>query len=676
MKKMISKKIRAFALLMLLTPVALFAQNAYNRLCLDAIAFEEQGKLDEAAAKYSEAIRLKPDDWTAWSYRAKVNVARGRYDDAIADATKAVELSPQTLSLYAVRAESYEAKGMYDQAVAEYGKSLGENPDKNKSNFLTFYKRGRAYFLNTRYREAISDFDKAFSMSPKYWNSEPDIYIYRAQSNLELGNYIEASGDLDKFLELNPDDMQALLFQGYASLKTNNRDKAASSAQRILSLDPSKEVLFGGSNTSALFDIVARREKAEKLAKDAASLIADNTSAVSKSLASMRLNDAFAILDTAWLTLPGLTKNDQALRDKIREDLFTVYPLMKAKPETSEFVRRFMVQANSATQDKQYDEAIKLWTTTLNISPCIPIAYYNRALLYERKGQLRNSMADMEKYLALVPDASDARSARDKIYEWEGKIKDSGTVTQTYNAGAINRMESGSYSPGNFVFAMAIGGAFGVQIMKNPDLSGLWAQSTNGSTPDWDYSDKMPFLFSGDIELVVKPIKRIGIGAVGKISGGIGTRTKVGEVKYMMDMGTAQYGGLLRYYLLLNNGAEKPDVYIQYAGGISDLNGFYGIATMDGIIFDYSYMKNYDASDLFHSAGVGMGGKVGKRGYLTLSLDYFTSKFDEIEWEVTINKDNPSDVGSKGTLTNILTGDNIKANYNGLLLKFMFGVCF
>jgi len=676
MKKMISKKTCAIALLILLAPAAVFAQNAYNRLCLDAIAFEEQGKLDEAAAKYSEAIRLKPDDWTAWSYRAKVNLARERYDDAVADVTKAIDLSPGTLALYAVRARSYELKEMYDQAIVEYGRALGENPDKNKNNYLTFYQRGRAYFLNTRYREAISDFDKAFSMSPKYWDTEPDIFIYRAQANLELGNYIEASVDLDRFLELNPEDMQALLFQGYAGLKTNNRDKVASSAQKILSLDPSKEVLFGGNKTSGLFDIVARREKAEKLAKDAAAMIADNASAVSKSLASMRLNDAFALLDTAWLTLPGLTRNDQELREKIRQDLFAVYPQMKAKPEISEFVRRFMVQANSATQEKQYDEAIKLWTTTLNISPCIPIAYYNRALLYERKGQLRNSIADMEKYLALVPDASDARSARDKIYEWEGKIKDSGVVVQTYKTGAINRMESGSYSPGNFVFAMAIGGTFGVQIMKNPDLSDLWAQSTKGATPDYDYSDKMPFLFSGDIELVVKPIKRIGIGAVGKLSGGIGTRTKVGEVKYMMDMGTAQYGGLLRYYLLLNNGAEKPDVYIQYAGGISDLNGFYGIATMDGIIFDYSYMKQYDASDLFHSAGVGMGGKVGKRGYLTLSLDYYTTKFDEIKWEVTINKDNQSDVGSKGTLTNFSTGENIKANYNGLLLKFMFGVCF
>lgn len=59
-----------------------------------------------------------------------------------------------------------------------------------------------------------------------------------------------------------------------------------------------------------------------------------------------------------------------------------------------------------------------------------------------------------------------------------------------------------------------------------------------------------------------------------------------------------------------------------------------------------------------------------------MSLDYFTSSFDKIDWEVTINKDNPDDVGSKGTLTNSSTGNDIKANYNGILLKFMFGVCF
>ncbi len=676
MKKMISKKTWMLAFVLLMTSVAAVAQNAYNKLCLNAIALEEEGKLDEAAAKYSEAIRLKPGDWTAWSYRAKVNIARGRYDDAIADATKAIDLSPQTLSLYSVRGNCYEAKEMYDQAIVEYGKALGDTPDKDKNNFMTYYQRGRANFLNTRYREAISDFDKAYSMSPKNWDSEPDIFIYRAQSNLELGNYIEASGDLDRFLELNPDDIQALLFQGYASLKTGNREKAASSAQKILRLDPSKEVLFGGNNSSALFDIVARREKAERLAKDAAAILADNTSAVSKSLASMRLSDAFSNLDTAWLIIPEMTKNDQAVREQIKENLIKVYPLLKTKPEISEFVRKFMVQANSATQDRKYDEAIRLWTTTLNISPWIPLVYYNRALLFERKGLIRNSISDMEKYLSLAPDASDARSAKDKIYEWEGQFKDSGSEVPTYNAGAVNKMEAGSYSPGNFVFAAAAGGAFGIQIMKNPDLSNLWDQSTNGSTPDHDYSDKDPFLFSGDIELVVKPIKRIGIGAIGMISGGIGTRTKVGDVKYIMSMRTSQYGGLLRYYLLLGDGGNNPDVYVQYAGGVSQLFGYYAIATMDGMIFDYSYSKDYSASDLFHSVGVGMGGKIGRHGYVTVSLDYFTSKFDKIDWEVSTNTANPSDVGSRGILTNSATGENIKANYNGLLFKFMFGACF
>jgi hypothetical protein len=71
-------------------------------------------------------------------------------------------------------------------------------------------------------------------------------------------------------------------------------------------------------------------------------------------------------------------------------------------------------------------------------------------------------------------------------------------------------------------------------------------------------------------------------------------------------------------------------------------------------------MKKYDASDLFHSAGIGMGGKVGKHGYITLSLDYFTTRFNKIDWEVSINKDNPEDVGSRGTLTHSMTGENIK----------------
>ncbi len=676
MKRPILKKTSGIVMILLMSTLTAVSQNAYTKLCLDAISHEKAGRLDDAAEKYSEAIRLKPEEWTGYKYRANVNLERGLYDDVIADANRALDLSPGETSLYEIRARGFYAKNMHDRAIDDFNKALPGPGSKEKGSFMTYFHRGRAYFSNKQYRDAIFDFDAAVSSSPGYWNSEPDIYIYRAQANLELGNFGVALSDIDKFLDLRPDDLKALFLQGYTRNLSGNREGARNTATKILSLDPSKEVLYSGANILSLFDIETRRAKAKRLAGEAESLLAENSSAISKSLSSMRINDAFMSLDTAWLILPGLTQEDEALRGKIREDLFKVYPLIKTKPEISEFVRRYMVQASSATGEKKYDEAIRLYTTTLSISPWVPVAYYNRSLLYELRGQFRNSISDMEQYLALAPDASDARSAKDKIYEWEGKIKDKGLSGPAYKPGVINQIESGSYSPGNYAFAMAFGGAFGAQIAKNPGLADLWTQSTNGATPDYDYSDKLPFLFSGDIEIIARPVKRIGIGAVGKLSGGIGARTKIGDVRYMMNMGTLQFGGLLRYYLLVGNGAERPDVYMQYSFGKSVLNGYYGIATMDGLVYDYSYMKQYDASDFFHNAGIGMGGKVGKHTYLTLSLDYFTTKFDKITWEVTTNTANQEDVGSSGTLINTQTGEDLNANYNGLLLKFMLGFCF
>jgi tetratricopeptide (TPR) repeat protein len=463
--------------------------------------------------------------------------------------------------------------------------------------------------------------------------------------------------------------MEAILTQGYAFLKIGDTEKAKASAQRIIRLDPTKEFYFSGSRMFDIYDLAMRREKSIKLTREAQTLISEQSSVASKTLANIKLSDAFNNLDTAWLYSPGLTREDRGLKETIREQFFVVYPLLKTKPEISEQLRRYVVQATSATQEKKYDEAIALWTTTLNIAPYTPIAYYNRALLYEMKGLYRYGISDMEKYVTLMPDAADARQAKDKIYEWEAKVTNVEPV-QAFRAEPINHIESGSYSPGNFTFAMAIGGSFGVQFAKNPGLAALWQQSAGTSTPDFEYSDKMPFLYSGDLEMTIKPVKRIGIGAFGKLTGGIGARTKVSDVKYMMNMESFQYGGLLRYYMLLNNGAEKPDLYIQYAFGKSSLGGSYGVATMDGIIYNYSYMKHFEGKAPYSSFGLGMGGKIGKHGYLTMSLDYLSSKIEDITYEVTTNTSNTADVGSKGSLPGIV------ANYNGVVLKFMFGFCF
>ncbi|MCE5345438.1 MAG: tetratricopeptide repeat protein [Bacteroidales bacterium] len=647
-----------------------FAQNAYTKLCLAAINYEKEGKLDEAVNKYSEAINLKPDEWTGYNYRAKVNLQRGMLDNAITDISKAISLSPQTLSMYAVRANCYEAKGLYDKAIVDYGVALSKVNFNDKEIYLTYYQRGRAYFSNKQYQESVNDFSQALALAQKFKKPTTEIFNLRAQSYLELKRYSEAIADFDTYLSSNPDDIKALLGQGSAFAKNGEAEQAKVIARKIIQLDPSKELCFSGSYMLDIYNLDLRREKSKQLVQNAQILISERSSSPSRALANIKLTDAFKKLDTAWLYSPGLTKEDWNLKDTIMEKFFTVYPLMKAKPEISEQVRRYVVQAQSATQAKKYDDAIKLWSATLNISPYFPIAYYNRALLYEMKGLYRSGISDLEKYLRLMPEASDARSSRDKIYEWEAKVKDVNESVQVYQYEAINHIQSASYSPGNFTVAIAAGGSFGFQIAKNPGLEKLWSTCVGNATPDYKYTDKMPFLYSGDLEIVVKPVKRIGIGAFGKLTGGIGARTKVSDVKYMLNMGSAQYGGLLRYYLILNNGAEKPDLYIQYAYGQSKLNGYYGVATMDGLIYNYSYTKDFKGSAPYNSFGVGMGGKLSKHGYLTMSLDYLSSKIKDFTWEVTTNTSNKSDVGNKGT------SSNVNANYNGVILKLMFGFCF
>lgn len=95
------------------------------------------------------------------------------------------------------------------------------------------------------------------------------------------------------------------------------------------------------------------------------------------------------------------------------------YRALKVKPAVPEEQRKYIVQANSMTQMKNYPEAIKLYDQAIASSQTNPVIYYNQALLFAQIKQYDSAINRMKKYLMLVPNASDARSAQDKIYEWE-----------------------------------------------------------------------------------------------------------------------------------------------------------------------------------------------------------------------------------------------------------------
>lgn len=130
--------------------------------------------------------------------------------------------------------------------------------------------------------------------------------------------------------------------------------------------------------------------------------------------AARQFADAFLVLRRAAIKVE---EDEEAhFQDAARS-----YRNAATKPPMPDEVRRFRVQAEGAIRDKDFDAAANLYKQGLNLAPWWPQGHFNRALVLSEVGEFPDAITEMKRYLALVPDAPDARAAQDKIYDWERK---------------------------------------------------------------------------------------------------------------------------------------------------------------------------------------------------------------------------------------------------------------
>lgn len=98
------------------------------------------------------------------------------------------------------------------------------------------------------------------------------------------------------------------------------------------------------------------------------------------------------------------------------------YRAAPAKPELPEAARAFRVQAEDAVAQLRLQDAVDRYGKALGLAPWWPEGHFNQALLLGEADCPEEAIAAMERYLALVPEAPDARAARDKVYLWKGRL--------------------------------------------------------------------------------------------------------------------------------------------------------------------------------------------------------------------------------------------------------------
>ena len=158
-----------------------------------------RGDLKGAVTLLDEALRIDPQNATAWGARATALRKLGEYQRAIQDATRAIEIDPKFAGAYCQRAFAYQQsqfENRVEQSLADATKAIELDP----TIALSFVLRGGARLELKQYDQAIADFTRAIGLNPRSYSA----YGGRASSYAALGETSKARADINKALLLSP----------------------------------------------------------------------------------------------------------------------------------------------------------------------------------------------------------------------------------------------------------------------------------------------------------------------------------------------------------------------------------------------------------------------------------------------------------------------------------------
>ena len=190
-----------------------------------------RSEYDVAIARFSDAIRLAPEDAEAWGKRGEAYTGKGDHDRALADCTQAIKLAPNSGAAYRRLGNLYYIDKDLKRAIAEYDTAIRLDPRSAPA----YASRGSAYYHLEQFDRAISDFDQALRFDP----SLSDTYALRGNTWFLKGDFDRAQEDYNQGIKANPRNAYAYLCRGRAASLRGHLDDAIADYNRAISVDPS-----------------------------------------------------------------------------------------------------------------------------------------------------------------------------------------------------------------------------------------------------------------------------------------------------------------------------------------------------------------------------------------------------------------------------------------------------
>lgn len=174
-----------------LTAVASAIADAYTQQQIalslsDASVQLANNDPDIALASADGIVTDYPNEALAYIGRGLILDGVGRIDEAIADYTTALKLDPKNAVAYYNRGIDYGVQNKPDEAIADYTQSIQFDP-----TFLaSYFNRGNQYYVKNQLDQAIADFSYVIEHS-----SIDDAYNHRGATYARQGQYQLALAD-------------------------------------------------------------------------------------------------------------------------------------------------------------------------------------------------------------------------------------------------------------------------------------------------------------------------------------------------------------------------------------------------------------------------------------------------------------------------------------------------
>jgi tetratricopeptide (TPR) repeat protein len=147
-------------------------------------ALAEQGKFEEAAAQYQQAVRLKPDYVEAYNNLGIAFDAQGKVEAAVASYQQALRLRPDYVRAHNNLGITWDKQGKLDEAVASFRQALRLKPDLVEA----YNNLGRALHAQGKVEEAIASCQQALRLKPDYAEAHGNLALaWLLMGNFEQG---------------------------------------------------------------------------------------------------------------------------------------------------------------------------------------------------------------------------------------------------------------------------------------------------------------------------------------------------------------------------------------------------------------------------------------------------------------------------------------------------------